>query len=377
MRAIVLGTQSFVDGGTKVGIQYLAQGLAASGWEVDYVPTLSSPMDVVGRQRHGRLRRAWAGGGSALEVEPGLTEWSVKAPFPAHRLFLRFAWQADRYGCLLPAELRATHYDACVADVAPNMLVLNRVRARVRICRLNDWPQGFARDLHPVVVKALESALSGTDFDEIWAVSRPLQAYACGLNARVPVPWMPNGVDACLLASSPAAPARQPCSAVYVGAIAAWFDQALLTDVARCMPDWRFDIYGPGAVPGPQDPPNLHWCGTVSRDALAGLLQRYEVGLIPFCDADGRMRYVERPLKFYEYVAAGLGVASTEFGALRVGMGELASYGNGVQGFARAIVRARAQAAARPAEQIEHFLREHAWEVRAEAMLARLETLLA
>jgi len=31
-RVIVLGTHSFVCGGTKVGSQYPAKGLAASGW---------------------------------------------------------------------------------------------------------------------------------------------------------------------------------------------------------------------------------------------------------------------------------------------------------------------------------------------------------
>ncbi|RUP29387.1 MAG: hypothetical protein EKK45_10830 [Curvibacter sp.] len=377
MRAILFGTQSFIDGGTKVGIQYLAQALAEAGWGVDYVPTLSSPLDLVGRQRHARLCRAWGGGGMAREISPGLTEWTAKAPFPAHRLFLRFAWQTGLYGSLLPARLRRTTYDLCLADVAPNMLMQGAISARARICRLNDWPQGFAKDLHPVALRAMEEMLRGSCFDEIWAVSRPLQEYALNLRPGMSVPYFPNGVDAWLLRSAKPVQTRLPRSAIYVGAMAAWLDKGLLAAVARHMPDWRFDIYGPGAVARPGDPANLRWHGSITRDALVELLPRYEVGLIPFQDTDGRMRYVEKPLKFYEYVAAGLGVASTNFGALRTGMGELACYGNGVRGFAQAIEQARAEAQARPPGHAQNFVREHAWEARTQAMLARLEALLA
>lgn len=378
MRAIILGTQSFVDGGTKVGTQYLAQALAGAGWQVDYVPTLSSPVDVVGRQRHGRLLRAWAGG-TVRRIQHGLTEWSVKAPFPAHRLFLRFTWQAGVYGSFFPVELRKAHFDVCLADVAPNLLTLRQITARVRICRVNDWPHGFARDLHPVAMKAMEDALRATSgFDEAWVVSRPLLEYVRGLNPGLPALWMPNGVDAQSLASfTGRGVARQARSAVYVGGMTAWLDRTLLQTVARRLPDWRFDIYGPGGAAGTDDPPNLNWRGSVARDALGDVLSRYEVGLVPFCNADGRMRYVERPLKFYEYITAGLGVASTDLGALRQGMGDWACYGNGVEGYARAIEHARLQGAQRSRDVVAAFVREHAWETRAQAMLARLDTLLA
>lgn len=377
MRAIVLGTQSFVDGGSKVGTQYLAQALASAGWQVDYVPTLSSPMDVLGRQRHGRLLRAWAGA-TERRIQQNLTEWSVKAPFPAHRLLLRFAWQTGTYGSFFPTELRDTRFDVCLADVAPNLLTMPKITARLRICRVNDWPHGFARYLHPVTIQAIESTLRATSgFDEAWVVSRPLLEYVRGLNPRLPVLWMPNGVDAQLQASIMGrGVARQTRSAVYVGGMTAWLDRALLQAVAQRLPDWRFDIYGPGGMAGADDPPNLNWRGSISRDALRDVLSRHEVGLVPFCDVDGRMRYVERPLKFYEYIAAGLGVASTDFGALRQGMGDWASYGNGVEGYARAIEHAQIQGAQRSQDVVTAFVREHAWETRAQAMLARLDTLL-
>ena len=380
MRALVLGTQSFIDGGTKVGSQHLAQALAAAGWSVDYVPTLSSPVDVVGRQRHARLGRAWGHGlrRRSVSISQGLTEWSLQSMFPAHRLFLRWPWQLAAYGRRCPSPLRDVPFDACIADVAPNMLLLHQITARAKVCRLNDWPQGFARDLHPLLVGALESMVGGPDFDEVWAVSEPLVEYARALNPQGQVVHIPNGVEARLVMPATQSPvARQPRSAVYVGGLTAWLDTGLLAQAARLLPDWTFALYAPGTPAQHGWPDNLQWRGSVSRAELPAILQSHEVGLIPFCEADGRMRYVERPLKFYEYIAAGLGVASTDLGALRHGMGDLACYGNDARTFADAILQARAQAQARPASFAKDFVQAHDWSARAQTMLARLEMLLA
>ena len=380
MRALVLGTQSFIDGGTKVGSQHLAQALAAAGWSVDYVPTLSSPVDVVGRQRHARLGRAWGHGlrQRSVSISQGLTEWSLQSLFPAHRLFLRWPWQLTTYGQRCPAPLRDVTFDACIADVAPNMLLMHQITARAKVCRLNDWPQGFARDLHPVLINGLESMVGGPDFDEVWAVSGPLAEYARALNPQSRVVHIPNGVEARLLMPAVQGPVvRQPRSAIYVGGLTAWLDIDLLSQAARLLPDWTFAVYAPGAPAQHGWPSNLQWRGSVGRAELPAVLQSHEVGLIPFCEADGRMRYVERPLKFYEYIAAGLGVASTDLGALRHGMGDLACYGNDARTFADAVVQAGAQAQARPASFAKDFVQAHDWSARAQTMLARLEMLLA
>ncbi|MFN7855552.1 MAG: glycosyltransferase [Acidovorax sp.] len=379
MRALVLGTQSFIDGGTKVGSQYLAQALAAAGWSVDYVPTLSSPIDVVGRQRHARLGRAWGHGlrQRSVSVSQGLTEWSLKSPFPAHRFFLRWSWQLPAYGQWCPSPLRDVTFDACIADVAPNMLLMHQIAARAKVCRLNDWPQGFARDLHPVLINRLESMVGGPDFDEAWAVSGPLVEYARALNPQSRVVHIPNGVEPRLLMSAVQRPVvRQPRSAVYVGGLTAWLDIDLLSQAARLLPDWTFAVYAPGTPAQHGWPSNLQWRGSIGRAELPAVLQSHEVGLIPFCEADGRMRYVERPLKFYEYIAAGLGVASTDLGALRHGMGVLACYGNDARTFADAVVQAGAQAQLRPAGFAEDFVQANDWNARAETMLTRLEMLV-
>lgn len=378
MRALILGTQSFLDAGTKVGSQYLAEGLAQQGWHVDYVPTLSSLFDLIGRQRRPRFRRAW--GVSSLrkltEVAPRLHEWSCKAPFPAHRLFLRQAWQLASYGTWIPNSLREKQFDVCIADMAPNMLLLHQVKARLKICRLNDWPYGFAHDLHPVVMDTLERFMRGTDFKEIWAVSEPLAEYAHGLQPSGTVVMLPNGVELDFAAQASQQPIRHANTAVYVGGLTAWLDFELLVQVAKLSPDWTIDVYAPGSENKVSPAKNLRLLGAIERRDLHELLQQYEVGLIPFKDIEGRLRFVERPLKFYEYIAAGLGVVSTDLGALRSGMGELAQYGQDAKGFAYAMLLARAQARTRPTEFALAFARAHSWHVQGKQMMQRLHQLL-
>lgn len=361
-RVVILGTHSFVDGGTKVGSQYLAEGLAALGWQVAYVATASSLMDVWGAKRHPRLKRVWLGGQdvTGVAIAPGLTEFAFKAAFPAHRLFLRKRWQLTAFGWFLPAWLRTTAFDVCITDMAPNMVFLPWIQASCKVLRLNDWPPGFAHDLHPILIEHMEKGLREASFDAVWAVSNPLVKYAQELNAHNQALLMPNGVLLSVARPEVQLP-REPNSAVYIGGLTAWLDLRLLQQVAVLLPSWTINVYGPGAERLQAVAPNLHFYPAIGRAEVAAVLAQHEVGLIPFNNADGRMKFVERPLKFYEYVAAGLGVASTDYGALRGGMGDLASYGNSPAAFAHAIVEARLQSAQREPGFAQQFAQENAW----------------
>lgn len=360
--AIILGTQSFLDGGTKVGSQYLAEALADAGWQVDYVATPSSLLDIWGRKRHARLRRVWTQQQDTrgVALRSGLTEWAFKAPFPALKLFLRWRWQLAAYSCWVPSAMQRRTYDVCITDVTPNMLYLPWVQATTRVLRLNDWPPGFSHDLHSLVIEEMEAGLRNASFDEVWAVSRPLADYASRHNPRNQVLFLPNGVENTFLTHCEAS-RKQANTAVYIGNIGAWFDIDLIRKAAVLLPHWRIDVYGPGSHALSDLPPNVKGKGSVARTDVPSLLSQYSVGLIPFADTDGRMAYVERPLKFYEYIAANLGVASTQYGGMRSGMGDLATYGNTAADFAQAIVQAQSQAQQRAPDFGAAFVREHAW----------------
>lgn len=375
--AIVLGTQSFVDRGCRVGSQYLAAALSEFGWEVDYVATSSSPFDVWGRKRHARFMRAWTSirHDTGVPVTQRLTEWTFKAPFPAHKLFLKWRWQIPIFSCFIPKEIKQKQYDLCLTEVTTNLMYLPQITARKRILRLNDWPPGFAHDLSPSLINELERGIKEGAYDDVWAVSRPLASYATRLNAKNRTLLLPNGV-ADFSFVEPSATPRTRNTAIYIGELGAWFDLELLVQTARLLPEWNFDIYGPGSESLSGLPSNIRGFGSVSRERVPALLASYEVGLIPFRDADGRMSYVERPLKFFEYLSSGLGVASTDYGALRDGMGDLAQYGSTPEAFANAIKSAQSAAKTRSPCFAREFADEHSWAKVANKVHNRLEVVL-
>ena len=95
-----------------------------------------------------------------------------------------------------------------------------------------------------------------------------------------------------------------------------------------------FCLLGRGRVPDDL-PPNVFYLGSCHHDEVPGYLQHASVGLIPFVDLP-RIRRIDRPLKFYEYLASGLPIVSTPHGHLRQ-MAPHALFGATAGQFAQAI----------------------------------------
>src|SRR5207253_2165135 len=85
----------------------------------------------------------------------------------------------------------------------------------------------------------------------------------------------------------------------------------------------------------------------------------YQVGLVPFKE-EPLIAMMERPLKFYEYLAAGLGIAATDVGMLKKGMGNWAHYGRTPHAFADAIIRA-ARDSGQELQARYAFLQNYSW----------------
>ena len=99
----------------------------------------------------------------------------------------------------------------------------------------------------------------------------------------------------------------------YVGTIGAWFDWALLGEMARKLLAVRFDLVGPVMTPTPRGlPANVRLCGECASEDVPGTLRGFTAGLIPF--KVNRLTAAVDPIKYYEYRAAGLPVISTRFG---------------------------------------------------------------
>lgn len=361
-KAIVFGVHSFTDDSIKVGIQFIAEGLASLGWTVDYISLFSSPFDLIKCANHNRFARVWIKRQDkhGITIRPGLNEYAFRAFFPAHKSLLRKQWQLRTFPWLLPSWFKRKAYDLCINDITGNVIYLPYVQTKRRVLRLNDLPEGFRYALSAQVINSTKNHIQSVVYDEIWAAHKPLTRYALKINKNNHVLTIHNGVDDRFTTFDKDVE-RVPKSAVYLGSIEQWVDLELLDACAAILPDWQFDIIGPMHRSWPIQSKNIRWLPPVKRKWVPETLRRYTVGLIPFRDIEERLQYVEKPLKFYEYIGGGLGVASTSFGALKEGMGDWASYGNRPHTFATAIQNAATKAGKRSLSMRKNLINRHSW----------------
>lgn len=101
---------------------------------------------------------------------------------------------------------------------------------------------------------------------------------------------------------------------VYVGALDYRFDWESIKILAERYPYERIDLYGPLSGPHPNLPSNARLHGAVSYNHVPRILNQYRVGLIPLGPAD--VNAGRSPMKYFEYLAAGLYVVATATPAL-------------------------------------------------------------
>ena len=370
--ALVLGVHSFADPHFRTGIQYIAEGLARRGLDVEYVSVPSSPLDVLGRDRFRRLIRVWGhmGRSPVTAPVPGLREFAFVSPLPVHAALV---WcEAALQGIRIPAKghFASRRFDLCVHDVGPTMAYLPLVQAKRYYLRLNDAPE-TQTSLPGVLVEGLRRRLRDGQYRRVWAVSDPLVEYGAAVAPATPVTCVPNGFDSGLF-SGPVSRLKGR-RAVYVGNRIGWLDVALLRETARLLPEWEIHCVGAG-FRSERDSGNLKFLPPVAHEAVPAMLAGYDVGLLPYRD-DPHMDCVHRPLKYYEYVAAGLGVACADVGGLRQGMGPWVRFGRTPQEFAHAVEAAVAAARTVADEERAAFLAENHWAARLEAMFGAVDGL--
>lgn len=113
----------------------------------------------------------------------------------------------------------------------------------------------------------------------------------------------------------------------YVGSIAEWFDWVSIIKLAKDNPKDRVVIVGPNYSRNtPVLPENVELKKAVKHGELPKLLASFNFGLIPFIQNE--LTNSVDPVKYYEYVAAGLSIITTEFGEmkLRVVSGKAVSF---------------------------------------------------
>lgn len=363
MRICVLGTHSLTEPGPKVGTQHIAEKLADQGHEVVYVTSHGSALMLPSgahRRKYLRTFRPTALGANLVQVTP------VNL-FPARLLKRAEGTRLDRHLMALNGRferIRSRHlhdaeYDICIFSAALNMTLIAKIKARHYIYRHNDLLSEFPTTPQTLLA-AEDHILRRVPLRAVCSVNAQLAATIRSRNPALHVTVVPNGIDTRLFHAAAPDPTLLPTRAtnvLYVGAFNSWVDVDLVLATATLMPDHSFHLYGSWAVPRPrQVPRNVTIHSPIAHADVASKMKACSVGLIPY-GVRNATRMVEKPLKYYEYLAAGMGVAATSY----AGQGlEYAEIGDSPHELAAAIQRAKS-APTRHGEAINAELRARDW----------------
>ncbi len=154
-----------------------------------------------------------------------------------------------------------------------------------------------SRELHRAVSLARPDALlipNAVDYDFVQSMR--------------PMPFSPPPPDLAALLKT-----GQPLIG-YTGALAEWFDYALVAQTAQEHPEWQFVLIGINyddslQKSGLLDLPNLHWLGWKPYEELFAYVWRFSIAIIPF--EINEITRATSPVKLFEFFACHKPVVAT------------------------------------------------------------------
>ncbi len=326
MKKILMGCSNFWNSPLQVGSHHLARGFADAGWKVAFVSDPISPFHFFGNNRElfNQRKTSYLMGGSWNTQK---TIWSyVPGTFiPPHNKFICRSERVHRKWLKYarPDPLRKLiengfkEVDVLYVDSPIHAVWFNEIVWGKSIYRIPDNLVGFHKAT--LASQKIESELAKR-VDLVVYSAKALEEPICAFRPKE-MKMLANGVDLEHFSRiSPAVPLSfesipRPI-AVYVGAIAEWFDFPLLHFLAKALPLVSFVVIGPGAVPSEQfrNFPNVFFLGSRPYEEIPSYLHHSNVGIIPFNARDNPklIPYVN-PLKLYEYMACNLPVVSTRW----------------------------------------------------------------
>ncbi len=286
MEALVLSPNRW-DGVLDVGIFKLARFLRRMGYRVEHA-NLENPITYM-RGREGITRR-------------------MIRPLPNRLMVWRWMWEMTFR--LQPYAGLRREWDLLLTDASPLLFFANRVRARVKLYRLNDHLAGFGV---PKVILEEEERLI-RESDAVLVAHRNLMD-------RVPegkAVYLPNPIDLSLFPIEGDFPEPEDLKpvprprVVYVGAVAGWFDWDTLRYVAERRPRISFVVVGPVRKQPPPLPENVFLLGGKPHRDVHLYLRYSDAALIPF-RLSPLIEAMDFPNKVLEYFALGLPTVSVRW----------------------------------------------------------------
>lgn len=184
-----------------------------------------------------------------------------------------------------------------------------------------------------------------------------------------------NACDFDHFARTPSANNARPVIGYY-GAIADWFDSALVAELAERRRDWDFILVGStyGAdISRLANLPNVSLPGEEAYESLPEWLGRFDVAIIPFKRTS--LTEATNPVKVYEILAGGKPIVSVPIPEVAA-LAPLVRLASSAEEFEREIAAALAHDVG-SAEERRAFAREHTWDRRFEVLRSVTDATLA
>lgn len=162
----------------------------------------------------------------------------------------------------------------------------------------------------------------------------------------------------------------------YVGGIHRHVDLGLVHELARSRPDWSWVFVGPAQtnVDVIRALPNVHLMGQVAHGELAGFVQAFDVGIVPYAENPYTQTVV--PTKINEYLAMGKPVVSTDLPAvvaLARQHGVVEAVPARAEAFLSAIEKSLKQTLEDACERRIRVAHQASWDVRLQQMSEAIE----
>lgn len=230
-----------------------------------------------------------------------------------------------------------------------------------------DCIDDHARLPHVTAVLEADECALAQEASQCLATSEALRARLTSLGARN-VLLAPNAAQPPDLK---AWPHHRDAAVVYVGAVEAWFDFALLQAVAVAVPEAQVRILGACSVPPPPGlSRRIRFLGERDHASAMRTLRHARVGIIPF--QRGALADAVNPVKAYEYLAAGLPVVMTPIGGAELASVPGVTIAGTAETFAAAVARAYKETAETDRRAFAEWAQDETWAARAAAIIARL-----
>ena len=222
--------------------------------------------------------------------------------------------------------------------------------------------------------------------DAVVVVSEKLYETKSGFNRHTYV--VPNGVNYQAYSTALADPslpedlrAIRPPRLGYIGLVDDRLDLGMLRDLAEEHPEWSLVFLGMVRLKKQSETwqtlvalPNVHLLGPVEVSQVPHYVKGFQVGLMPYRSD----LFAENcsPLKLYDYLAAGIPIASIEMPPIRP-FESCVHIARRPQDFAQAVRAALLDTTPERFQMRRQIAGQHTWEARVEQLSEVIETLLA